>query len=265
LAAGSNKQQQRGGRKHGIADRKVSAAHERVDVGEAERAQIPDKRERAKNESGIADTVHDERLVGSGRSGVTMEVKTDQKIRAQAHAFPSHEQNHVVIRQDERKHRKHEQVHVSEEPVVTAFVRHVSGGVNVDQHAHAGHEEQPDSREGIKREPGAGVDEASVPSRLTKFKCPSPLPSHVYTIFSKGRPEPCAKFVYSKTVKQAKRNASTTTPTQTALTVAFCSRRPKKNIIAAPKAGKSGISQMWSRKNMSLVVRYRCSLFVVRC
>src|SRR5208282_4804669 len=117
---------------------------------------------------------------------------------------------------------------------------------------------------GSSRNPASTLKEASVPSRLTKFKCPSPLPSHVYTIFSKGRPEPCAKFVYSKTVKQAKRNASTTTPTQTALTVAFCSRRPKKNIIAAPKAGNSGISQMWLRKNMSLVVG-RQSLAIHTC
>jgi hypothetical protein len=26
--------------------------------------------------------------------------------------------------------------------------------------------------------------------------------------------------------------------------------RPKKNMQAAPKAGNSGINQMWSRKNM---------------
>ena len=41
-----------------------------------------------------------------------------------------------------------------------------------------------------------------------------------------------------------------TAPTQTALTVAFCSLRPKKNMMAAPKAGSSGMSQMWSRKNI---------------
>jgi len=43
-------------------------------------------------------------------------------------------------------------------------------------------------------------------------------------------------------------------PTQTALIEAFWSLRPKKNMMAAPKAGSSGISQMWERKNMSLVV-----------
>jgi hypothetical protein len=46
-------------------------------------------------------------------------------------------------------------------------------------------------------------------------------------------------------------NASTMTPTQTALTADFCILRPKKNIITAPKAGKSGISQMWFKKNIA--------------
>ena len=55
---------------------------------------------------------------------------------------------------------------------------------------------------------------------------------------------------YCQTAPQAMRNATTIVPTQTALTVAFCSLRPKKNMSAAPKAGSSGISQMWSRKNM---------------
>src|SRR6266852_4141510 len=42
----------------------------------------------------------------------------------------------------------------------------------------------------------------------------------------------------------ANSNARTPTTTQTASTGALCSRRPKKNIIEAPKAGRSGISQM---------------------
>ena len=53
--------------------------------------------------------------------------------------------------------------------------------------------------------------------------------------------------MYCNTAPQAIRNASTTDPTQTALTVAFCSLRPKKNMSAAPTAGNSGISQMCSR------------------
>src|ERR1700732_2949762 len=103
---------------------------------------------------------------------------------------------------------------------------------------------------GSSRDPASALNEERVTSRLTKFRCPSPLPDHVYTIVSNGRPVPCAKCVYSMTVKQANRKARTTTPTETASTVAFCSRRPKKNIITAPKAGRSGISQMWSRNSI---------------
>jgi hypothetical protein len=47
--------------------------------------------------------------------------------------------------------------------------------------------------------------------------------------------------VYSTTVKQENKNARTMVPTQTALTVAFCRLRPKKNMTTAPKAGKSGM------------------------
>ncbi len=56
---------------------------------------------------------------------------------------------------------------------------------------------------------------------------------------------------YCKTAPQAIRNASTMLPTQTALTVAFCSLRPKKNMMAAPKAGSNGISQMWVERTFS--------------
>ena len=42
----------------------------------------------------------------------------------------------------------------------------------------------------------------------------------------------------------------TTAPTQTALTVCFCNLRPKKNMTVAPKAGNSGMSQMWDKKNI---------------
>src|ERR1035437_5909416 len=101
-----------------------------------------------------------------------MKVKTDQQIRAQTDTFPSHEQKQVVIRQDERKHRKHEQVHVSEESVITAFVRHVTNGVNVNQHAHAGNEKQPDGRERIEQEPGVGVERGERPVALNEVQMP---------------------------------------------------------------------------------------------
>ena len=41
--------------------------------------------------------------------------------------------------------------------------------------------------------------------------------------------------------------ANTMVPTQTALTVPFSSLRPKKNMMVAPSAGSSGMSQIWER------------------
>jgi len=55
---------------------------------------------------------------------------------------------------------------------------------------------------------------------------------------------------YCHTAPQAMRNTNTIVPTQTALTEAFCSLRPKKNMTAAPRAGSSGISQMWFRNSI---------------
>jgi hypothetical protein len=114
--------------------------------------------ERAENESGVADAVHDECFVGRGRRRLAMKIEADQQVRTQAHAFPSHEQQHVVVREDQRQHGEHEEVEVSEEAVVAAFVRHVSGGVDVDQHAYAGDEQQPDARERIEQESGVDVE-----------------------------------------------------------------------------------------------------------
>ena len=37
-------------------------------------------------------------------------------------------------------------------------MRHVSGGINMDQHADAGYEQQPDAGERIKQETGVGME-----------------------------------------------------------------------------------------------------------
>src|SRR2546429_7216037 len=42
-------------------------------------------------------------------SGFLQEVEPDQQIAAQAHAFPAHEHEEHVVRQDQREHGEHEQ------------------------------------------------------------------------------------------------------------------------------------------------------------
>ena len=73
------------------------------------------------------------------------EIKADEQIAAQADAFPADEEQHVVRGEDQDEHEEHEQIEVGEEAVVAALVRHVSGGINVDEPADAGdHQEHHD-------------------------------------------------------------------------------------------------------------------------
>ena len=50
------------------------------------------------------------------------------------------------------------------------FVRHISSGVDVDQHADAGYKEQPDGRQGIKEEAGIHVKWSWSAIALRKIK-----------------------------------------------------------------------------------------------
>ena len=133
LAAGADEQEQSGRGDDGIADGKVSAARQVRNFGEAQRAKVPGDGEHAQQEAGVADAVDDECLIGGGAGRLTMEIESDQQIRTQAHALPSHKHEGIVVPQDEREHGEHEEIQVAEEAVVAALVRHVAGGINVDQ------------------------------------------------------------------------------------------------------------------------------------
>ena len=132
-----------------------------------QRAEVPGDGEHAQQKAGVADAVDDECLVGGVAGRLAMEIESDQQIRTQAHALPSHKHQDIVVPQDQGEHGEHEEVEVSEEAVVAALVRHVAGGINVDEHADAGDEQQPDGGERIEQEAGIGVEWAGVPSCLT--------------------------------------------------------------------------------------------------
>ena len=75
------------------------------------------------------------------------EIETDEQVAAEADAFPSNEEQDVVRGHHQDEHEEHEQIEVGEETVVAAFVRHVAGGVDVDEEAHAGDDHQHDDGE----------------------------------------------------------------------------------------------------------------------
>ena len=86
-----------------------------------------------------------------------MEIEADQQVRTQADTFPSNKHQHVIVGKDQREHGEHEEVEVSEEPVVAAFMRHVASGINMDQHADARDEEQPDAGERVEKKSGVSL------------------------------------------------------------------------------------------------------------
>src|SRR5271168_3205479 len=136
----------------------MPAARQMINVGKAQRSEVPGDGKHAQQETGVPNAVDDERLVSRGTGGMAMEVEADQEIRAEADALPANEHYGVVVRQNQRQHGEHEQVQISEKAVVTAFVRHVAGGVDVNQHPDAGDEKQPDGGKRVEQESGIGVE-----------------------------------------------------------------------------------------------------------
>ena len=132
----------------------MPAVRQPVHVHEPQRSEVPRDGKHPEQEASISDAVNDECLVCRVAGRLAMKVETDQQVGAQTHAFPSHKHQHVVVAQDEREHREHEQVQVSEEAVIPTLVRHVTGRINVDQHSHAGHKQQPYAGEWIEQETG---------------------------------------------------------------------------------------------------------------
>src|SRR5580693_1486787 len=113
----------------------MTASRDSGYVGEAQRPEIPSDEKHSQDESSVTDAVNDEGLGSSIAGGLAMEIKSNQQVRTQTHAFPADKQQDIVVGQDQGQHGKHEEVEVSEESVIAAFMRHVSGRVNMNQHA----------------------------------------------------------------------------------------------------------------------------------
>src|SRR5260370_531467 len=79
------------------------------------------------------------------------EIKNDQQVAAKADAFPSDEHEEHVVCEDQREHGEHEKIHVAEEAVVAAFVRHVPNGVKVNEEADTGDDQNHDAGKRIER------------------------------------------------------------------------------------------------------------------
>ncbi len=180
-----------------------------------------------------------------------MEIESDQKIRTKTHALPTDKQQDVIVGQDESQHGEHEEVEISEESVISALHAPCNRSSKYGSASHASDEQQPDAGKRIEQETCIGAE--------------TPLEFHRASYSSYGRcqcPAMCRESSDRADGSVASRGPRRVLRHRTAshqkrqhdgsdadgADRRLLQLRPKKNIIAAPKAGSSGISQMWERK-----------------
>src|SRR5579864_8067663 len=115
-----------------------------------QRAKMLDEQEHPNQECEVADAVDDECFFARVGSGILQKEETNQQIGRETHAFPAHEHQQIVVRQHQREHEEHEEVQVRKEPIVAAFMRHVSDRVNMNQEPDAGDHQHHDHGELVK-------------------------------------------------------------------------------------------------------------------
>ena len=108
--------------------------------------------EHGQEEPDVTHPVGDEGLLAGDGGGVALEPERDEEVGAQTHALPTEEGHQEARAQDQDDHREREQVEVREEAAEPLVSVHVPDRVEVDQRAHAGHQEDPGDRERIDEE-----------------------------------------------------------------------------------------------------------------
>ena len=91
---------------------------------------------------------------------VLLEPEADEQVGGEADAFPSDEHEQGVAGEDQRGHEEEEEVEVGEVAPVAFVVVHVADGVDVDEEADAGDDEQHDEGELVEDEAEVDVEGA---------------------------------------------------------------------------------------------------------
>ena len=113
----------------------------------AERARLLNEEEERERERGIADRVHDERLLRRRDCRRPLVLEADQEVRREADEAPGREQHQEVPALDEQEHREDEERHVREEAALLVDLVHVADRVADDERADAGDDEHHEDGE----------------------------------------------------------------------------------------------------------------------
>src|SRR4051812_737694 len=89
-------------------------------VAKRKRAEARPQGHEADQHAEVSDAVDDERFVRRRAGTVPLEIKADQKVRANPHEFPEHEHHRQIAGDADAEHRKREQREILEEAMVSA-------------------------------------------------------------------------------------------------------------------------------------------------
>jgi hypothetical protein len=112
----------------------------RRDLGENNGARRHPNHQDPEHESEIANARGDECFVGRICGGVTIKPVADQHIRGKAHQFPKDEQHDEIVREDDAKHREHEQRQCREIAGLAFVVPHVTQRIDVNDRSNTGNQ-----------------------------------------------------------------------------------------------------------------------------
>ena len=151
LADGAYEEQERNDGDDGNAQEVGVFAHfPDIQGPDALGAQADKEEKDADQESEISHPVDDEGLLPRVRGGILFIPEPDQQVGAEAHPFPSHEQEQQAVSRHQKEHHEDEEVQVDEEPLEPRIAVHVAHGIYMDEKAHPRHHQTHDDRKGVE-------------------------------------------------------------------------------------------------------------------
>jgi hypothetical protein len=132
---------------------------------EADRTSQRERQHDSANETPVSDSVCDERFLRCVSGFFAIEVVTNQEVGAETDAFPADKHQDHVICQDQRQHRKHEQVQECKEPVETRLTMHVSHGEYMDKKTDKSDEQGVGAAEPVHCERKVGIESSHLQPR----------------------------------------------------------------------------------------------------
>ncbi len=215
---------------------------QRGDLAEGERAEGGKDEEDADEEAEVADAVDDEGLFAGVGGGVALEVEADEQIGGEAHALPADEHEQDVAGEDQEGHEEEKEIEEAEVARVAGLVVHVADGINVDEEADAGDDQQHDQRELI--EDKAEIDVEWADGEPGEREC-----FHIGNASAVTGPQPgqlvAAEILLATKAFSTRANDASGASTPMTGTSRLGSREPRIPLSRKPAKGSSGISQRW--------------------